>query len=316
MTPKRVWVLGIGALSVAAIGFYIDASRPRWSRQVYFALTYALDRAEGCTFTDSISLRLSDSLQEQMARIAAGSSSAPSEHEGILRWQTPFGEFWTPTGTGLPFLLAEQALDLYERAGLGVKPGDVVLDCGANVGTFTRHALNAQAKQVIAIEPSPRNAYCLRKTFRTAINEGKVVIVEAALWHEPGSMELFVFDNSALDSLVMRERIESSVRGTPVKVPLTTIDILVADLGIERVHFIKMDIEGAERNALRGAAETIRKHHPGLSIATENLPDDIRAIPEAIRTVVPTYTQVNGSCRMIRFMTLRPEVVHFMPNEN
>ena len=129
-------------------------------------------------------------------------------------------------------------------------------------------------------------------------------------------MEMSVFDNSALDSLVMRDRIESSGESTMVEVPLTTIDILVADLGIERVDFIKMDIEGAERNALRGAVQTIRKHRPRLSIATENLPDDIRVIPETIRSFAPPYTQVNGPCRMIRFMTLRPEVIHFTPKEN
>jgi len=299
------------ALIIIAIGYDVYAYRPRWSRQAYYALTYGLGRAEGCTLADCISLQLSDGLQEQTISIAKASSSAPAKRAGIVRWQTPSGEFWAPTGTSVPFLLAEQSLDLYGETGDGVEPGDVVLDCGANVGAFTRHALDARAKRVIAIEPSPRNAYCLRQTFRNEIDEGRVVIAELALWHETGSMEMSVFENSALDSLVMRDRIESSMQSTMVEVPLTTIDILVADLGIDRVDFIKMDIEGAERNALRGATETIRQHHPRLSIATENLPDDIRVIPETIRSLTTSYTQRNGPCRMIRFMTLRPEAIHF-----
>ena len=316
MKSKRKWAFCVGAVTVVAIAYNVYASRPRWSRQAYFALTYTLGRAEGCTFADSISLQLSDGLQKEMSRIEADCRSGPSERDDVLLWQTPYGEFWAPTGTNLPFLMAEQALDLYGEHEFGVKPGDVVLDCGANVGTFTRHALNARAERVIAIEPSPRNAYCLRQTFRKEIDEGKVVIVEAAVWHEPGSMQMAVFDNSALDSLVMRERAESSSKSTMIDVPLTTIDQLVTDLKLERVDFIKMDIEGAERNALRGASETVRKHHPRLAIATENLPDDIRMVPKIVHGFGRPYAQVNGACRMIRFMTLRPEVAQFSPKEN
>ncbi len=89
-------------------------------------------------------------------------TGVPAEREGFVRWQTPFGEFWAPVGTDMRFLLAEQSLDVYGTAELGVQPGDLVLDCGANVGTFTRKALTAGAERVIAIEPSPRNVYCLR----------------------------------------------------------------------------------------------------------------------------------------------------------
>ncbi len=314
MKSQRAWLLFISAISVVAVAYYAYASRPRWSRQAYFGLTYTLGRAEGCTFADSISLRLTDSLQEQVVRVGKDSFGAASGRDGILRWQTPHGEFWVPAGTSLPFLLAEQSLDLYGGNDMGVRPGDIVLDCGANVGTFTRHALNAQVERVIAIEPSPRNAYCLRQTFGKEIDEGKVVIVEKALWDAPGSMQMAVFDNgSALDSLVMHERVETSAKSTMVEVPLTTIDIVAADLGLERIDFIKMDIEGAERNALRGASETVRKHHPRLAIATENLPDDIRVVPKIVHGFARPYVQVNGACRMIRFMTLRPEVVHFLP---
>jgi len=313
---KRTWFLSVTSLTLIAVVCYVFASRPRWSRQAYYGLTYALGRAEGCTFAESISLRLDEGLREQMAHFTAASHRVPAEREGFVRWQTPFGEFWAPVGTDMRFLLAEQSLDVYGTAELGVQPGDLVLDCGANVGTFTRKALTAGAERVIAIEPSPRNVYCLRQTFRKEIDEGKVVVVAAALWHEAGVMELSVFRNSALDSLVMRSRVESRSTATLAEVPLTTIDAVVADLGIEDVDYVKMDIEGAERNALRGAVRTITNHYPRMVIAAENLPDDIRAVPETIRGFAPNYNQINGACRMIRFMTLRPEVIHFMLARN
>ena len=312
MLSRRSSVLLMGVLFVV-LGYYAANARPRWARQSYYALTHLLGRAEGCEFAESITLELSDGLQTKMAEIAAASTSIPARQAGILRWQTPYGEFWAPVGTSVPFLLAEQSLALYGEADLGVNPGDIVLDCGANVGTFAREALESTAEKVIAIEPSPRNAYCLRQTFREEISDGRVIVVEAALWHESGTMEMTVFDNSALDSLVMSDRDESNSRGTTIEVPLTTIDAVVSDLGLQRVDFIKMDIEGAERNALRAAAGTLRRHQPRLSVATENLQDDIRAIPEVIFATVPSYSQTNGGCRMIRFMTLRPEVVHFVP---
>jgi hypothetical protein len=47
-----------------------------------------------------------------------------------------------------------------------------------------------------------------------------------------------------------------------VKAPLTTIDKLTAELKLERVDFIKMDIEGAEQRALMGAQQTLEKSPP------------------------------------------------------
>jgi hypothetical protein len=94
-----------------------------------------------------------------------------------------------------------------------------------------------------------------------------------------------------------------------VDVPLTTIDKLVAELGLARVDFIKMDIEGAEKPALAGGAATIRKFQPRMSIATEHLPDDAVAIPRAIRAIVPDYHDQCGPCEWADGH-IRPQVVY------
>ena len=79
-----------------------------------------------------------------------------------------------------------------------------------------------------------------------------------------------------------------------------------------RVNFIKMDIEGAERNALRGAEATLRHFRPMLVIATENLADDIEVIPSAVHGLKLGYQQKNGGCRIIQYpFTMRPEAVCF-----
>ncbi len=55
------------------------------------------------------------------------------------------------------------------------------------------------------------------------------------------------------------------------------------------VTFIKMDIEGAEQNALDGARETIRKYHPKLAVSVYHRQDDIWQIPLWLHELVPEY---------------------------
>jgi len=50
-----------------------------------------------------------------------------------------------------------------------------------------------------------------------------------------------------------------------------------------------MDVEGAEREALKGSEETIRKHRPRLAISIYHKPDDILKIPEYLLDLIPDY---------------------------
>jgi len=57
----------------------------------------------------------------------------------------------------------------------------------------------------------------------------------------------------------------------------------------EPVTYIKMDIEGAELNALKGAANTIKKNKPRLAICVYHKPEDILEIPVFLSELVPSY---------------------------
>lgn len=57
----------------------------------------------------------------------------------------------------------------------------------------------------------------------------------------------------------------------------------------ERVSFVKMDLEGAEMEALRGAQETIKKYRPRLAISIYHKEDDMYEIPMYIKELVPEY---------------------------
>lgn len=132
--------------------------------------------------------------------------TAPGRRQGLFLYDTPNGRYWIPTRSKyvLPFNLAEQARDIYGRDGHGVKSGEIVLDCGANVGVFTRHALRAGAAKVVAIEPAPENIECLRRNFSGEIAAGRVIVYPKGVWDKDDILELHIDPtNSAADSFVI-----------------------------------------------------------------------------------------------------------------
>jgi FkbM family methyltransferase len=221
------------------------------------------------------------------------------------------GTYWIPAGNAthfvLPFNLAEQEMRIYGTGPQAVGKGDIVLDCGANVGVFTREALNAGAGKVIAIEPAPENIEVLRRNFKDEIEAGRVVVYPKGVWDKDDVLTLRIDPhNSAADTLVI-DRKEAT---DGVKVPLTTIDKLVAELKLDRVSYIKMDIEGAEPNALRGARDTIIKWKPRISISAYHQPDHPVVIPQIIRETRSDYHMECGPCAEANGH-IRPDILYF-----
>ena len=208
---------------------------------------------------------------------------------GLERWSTPDGLYWVAPGNfaTMAVVLAEQAVEVYGGTPRGVRAGDVVIDGGAHFGGFVRKSLASGARLVVAVEPSPVNIECLNRTFSKEIAEGKVIVYAKGIWHKDDVLELQMGRSTWGHSVVIDRR-GSSGETNPI-VPLTTVDKLVTELRLSRVDFIKMDIEGAERNALRGAAQTLRQFKPRLAIAAYHLEDDGIAIPDAVKEAEPGY---------------------------
>jgi hypothetical protein len=64
------------------------------------------------------------------------------------------------------------------------------------------------------------------------------------------------------------------------------------------VDFIKMDIEGAELQALAGAAQTLARFSPKLAIASYHKPEDPTRIPELVRRLNSVYQMESVGCRL------------------
>jgi FkbM family methyltransferase len=173
----------------------------------------------------------------------------------------------------------------YERGTVVIGRGDVVIDGGSHLGVFTRIAVLRGASRVVAFEPQPDLVACFRRTFAKEIASGQVTMVAKAVWEKAGTL---AFDGAGLGfHAVDSQKSDSTTTGRLM--PTTTIDDTVEALGLKRVDFIKMDIEGAERQALRGARRTIARWKPSLSICAYHRPDDAEAIPAVVRNARPDY---------------------------
>ena len=223
-----------------------------------------------------------------------GLSSLKNE-DGLQFVQTNQGNWWVPEGDEqfLPDLLSQQENRIYGDGDRGVRPGDVVLDCGAHIGLFTRMALVQGAALVVAVEISPRNIECLRRNFADEIESGRVIVYPKGVWHEDDYLTLYAGEkNSAGDSVVITDNRSAKTR----KVPLTTIDKLVDELELDEVDFIKMDIKGAAANALKGASQTLAQHSPRLAIATEEGSDHPDLIARTVKSFHLGYRTICGAC--------------------
>jgi FkbM family methyltransferase len=130
----------------------------------------------------------------------------------------------------------------WDLLGRFLRPGETVLDLGANIGLFTLPAA-AQGCRVIAVEASPRNAALLRASV-AANRFHEVTVIESAASDRPGWLSFY--DSGPYGHVAAREG-EGLVR-----VEAVVVDDLLGRLGVERVGFVKMDIEGSEVVALRG----------------------------------------------------------------
>jgi FkbM family methyltransferase len=301
-------IIGLGFVLSFIAGFL--TYRARLHAYVKPLIAYARGDTGGCGLSRSYAALSTAEFDAAQSRLRNTSIVVDETPDGLSRVRTEQGTFWVSPGNDYSYVLAEQAIRIYGDGEHRVQPGDTVLDCGANIGAFTREALNAGAALVIAIEPVPYHVESLRRTFKTEIEAGRVRVVAKGVWNKEDTLEMNLFENALLDSFVMAERPEEKSERR-LALPLTTVDQIVEEFDLPRVDFIKMDVEGAERQALEGSRQTIARFKPRMSIATENLPDDYRVLPEVITKIEPAYRWTTGPCTFEGPFTVRPETLYF-----
>jgi FkbM family methyltransferase len=158
-----------------------------------------------------------------------------------------------------------QVLGWYEHESIRVvetlvQPGMVALDVGAHIGYYTLRLARrvGSSGRVLALEPHAPTFRLLAENLPPA-RFPNVELVPVAAGDTPGEALLVEFMGSGKHSFydVSVLDAEYRARGTKVAVRVARIDDLMRERGLHQVHFVKLDIEGAEQAALRGMAEVL-----------------------------------------------------------
>jgi FkbM family methyltransferase len=145
-----------------------------------------------------------------------------------------------------------------------VKEGDLILDCGAYNGAFSVYACKKAGPKglVVCFEPDKRNAEILRKNLK-ANNCKNFKIIEKGLWNKPTELK---FKSGGVGAMISKEG--------DVTINVTSLDYELNKLKIpfSKVNFVKMDIEGAEIEALDGMKKLLnQKKKPYVAIASYHI---------------------------------------------
>jgi FkbM family methyltransferase len=190
----------------------------------------------------------------------------------------PIDLFCSPVGAEMLFLSQQYRCCTADGA-IEVRDGDVVIDAGGCWGDSALYfAFRAgQRGKVFSFEFLPENV-ALHDRNRGLNPElaARIELVPSPVWSSSG-VELFVSQNGPGTTVTPDRKAEGDAVVRTLK-----IDDLMQRPGFTRIDFIKMDIEGAELEALRGAERVIREFRPRLAITVYHSPADFWQIPQFI----------------------------------
>lgn len=133
---------------------------------------------------------------------------------------------------------------------------DVFYDIGANIGTYSCFIGNYTGSKVVAFEPFPKNAESLRRNLKLNSIDGEVF--ELALMNEDGSKSIESMSDDPGEGQVL-------VTGEgDMEVHISKGDSLITEKGLASPSIIKIDVEGAELEVLRGLEECVSGDLPRL----------------------------------------------------
>lgn len=154
---------------------------------------------------------------------------------------------------------------------------EVFVDGGAYTGdtllAFIRKAGNKYAR-CDAFEPGPENAAKLR-ALAARQQWRDVRVIGKGLWSKTDTLRFYASQDASLSAIA---------EAGSASVAVEAIDNASPD-----ATYIKLDVEGAELEALKGAAETIKRNRPKLAVCLYHKPGDLFEIPLFIRSLAPEY---------------------------
>lgn len=164
-----------------------------------------------------------------------------------------------------------------------IDDGEVFIDGGGYTGDTTQQFIDtakragAKIKRIIIFEPDEKNSSLIRKFYGKRKN---VTIIQKGLSDREKILS-FSGEGPFFRMVDSDEPVEGAVN-----VPVINIDAVPE---CQDATWIKMDIEGSEMDALRGARELIRRNHPKLTICIYHSDEDMIRIVEYVHELAPEY---------------------------
>lgn len=153
---------------------------------------------------------------------------------------------------------SEKQAIAFVKQQLGAQSPFICLDVGANTGQFTTLLHEVMGKDAIihSFEPSPATFKRLQENTRSFSG---VHLHPMGLGDAPGKLNLFTNQDESLIASVYQRRLDhfGIVMDKQEQVDITTLDAFCAEHKLDRIHFLKMDVEGHELNVLKGATEML-----------------------------------------------------------
>lgn len=183
--------------------------------------------------------------------------------------------YFTALGIAIDFILEQYALKLKTKT-IQADPGDLILDlggCWGDTALYFAHKTGDTGK-VYSFEFIPNNVKIHQKN--TSLNpklNNHITLVQNPISSK--SDQIVYYKDSGPASYISNEPFADQTG----EVKTLSIDDFVTRYGINKVDFIKMDIEGVEQLALEGAIGTIKKFKPKLAIAIYHSMEDFVNIP-------------------------------------
>lgn len=164
---------------------------------------------------------------------------------------------------------------------LDAKNIKTAVDAGAYNGDTARElaAFAPSLKKVYALEPDRRNFRKLSE-YATVEERFEVCPIQCAAWSENTTL---VYDASGNRNAGVNPNAKKTQ-----EVEALSIDSILAN-STDKTDYIKYDVEGSERQALLGSAQTIKKDRPRLLVSAYHRSEDIFELPMLIKSIEPSY---------------------------
>lgn len=140
-----------------------------------------------------------------------------------------------------------------------IKKDDVVIDVGANIGC-TSILFGELANQVISFEPSPTTFNLLQQNIKQSGLEN-ITLLNSALGSNPGVSEITYAESNRSGGFISNKTTITTGHVTE-QIEIEKLDNIIHDLNISKLDFMKIDVEGFEKEVIEGARDTINKFQP------------------------------------------------------